>query len=144
MNPRETAGGVVLGSGGKMVVVCQGSNVWSLPKGGVEDGEDLLAAAKREVEEECGISQLEFVRELGSYLRYQTGQGGVGERTDLPIKHMNFFLFTTPQTELRGQEGETTEARWVTLDEALTMLTHPKDKEFLASVRDTIEKYASA
>jgi hypothetical protein len=32
-----------------------------------------------------------------------------------------------------------TEVRFVSIDEALAMLTHPKDAEFLASVRSKIE-----
>jgi 8-oxo-dGTP pyrophosphatase MutT (NUDIX family) len=33
---------------------------YDLPKGGVEDGEDIITAAMRETEEECGITSLHF------------------------------------------------------------------------------------
>ncbi len=138
MTPRETAGGVVLGPDGRIVVVNQGSNVWSLPKGGVDEGESLADAARREVTEECGLTDLTLHKELGSYSRYRTGKGGIGEVTTEPIKHITIFLFTTAQTALVRQEGETVEVRWATVDEATEMLTHPKDKEFLRSVRGII------
>jgi 8-oxo-dGTP diphosphatase len=139
MLPRDTAGGVVLGADGKMVLVNQGSNVWSFPKGGIEKGESMFDAAKREVSEECGITDLTLVCELGFYKRRRIGKGGIGEDMDHPETTRTIFLFTTTQQELKAQDDEVIEARWVTIDEALDLLKHPKDKEFLASVREKIE-----
>ncbi|HEV8666730.1 MAG TPA: NUDIX hydrolase [Candidatus Paceibacterota bacterium] len=141
MPPRDSAGGIVLGSDGKMVLVNQGSNVWSFPKGGVEQGETLLEAAKREIGEECGITDLTLVEELGSYKRRMIGKGGIGEVMDRPESTRTLFLFTTSQTEITPQDGEIVAVRWVSIDEALELLTHLKDKEFLVSVRDKIEKW---
>jgi 8-oxo-dGTP diphosphatase len=136
---RESAGGIVVGQGGKIVLVEQNSNSWSFPKGGVEEGESLLEAATREIEEETGIKNLEYKGELGSYERYSIGKDGIGETTEFGKRKRTFFLFITNETRLAPQDGEVTEARWVTVDEALAMLTHPKDKEFLRNVRDNIE-----
>ena len=136
---RESAGGIIKGPDGRIVLVCQHGNSWSFPKGGVEEGETALQAAIREIEEETGITQLTFVKELGSYERYSIGKDGVGENLEWGLQKKTLFLFTTDQHALRGREGEITEARYVTLDEAYEMLTHPKDKEFLKSVWDTIE-----
>lgn len=38
--------------------------LWDLPKGHVEENEDIAIAAIREVEEECGITSPEIVKEL--------------------------------------------------------------------------------
>src|ERR1700755_3050812 len=56
----ESAGGVVLNGAGQVLVVTQKGTSWSLPKGHVEDGEDALAAARREIHEEAGVTQLEY------------------------------------------------------------------------------------
>jgi 8-oxo-dGTP pyrophosphatase MutT (NUDIX family) len=135
---RISAGGVILGTDGRIVVVHQAGNSWSLPKGGVEGKESLLEAARREIFEETGIDDLELVEELGTYDRYSIAKGGVGENRDLPLGRRTFFLFRTNQAEFTPTDGEITEARWVSIDEALALLTHPKDGEFLASVRDRI------
>ena len=123
-----------------MLVVHQHNNSWSFPKGGIEPGESALEAAQREIVEETGISELKLLAELGSYERYSIALDGVGEQKELGLRKRTFFLFTTNQTELHAEDpdGEITEARWVTIDEAQQLLTHPKDKEFLASVRDKI------
>ena len=140
MNPRISAGGVVLGEDGRIVLVRQHSNSWSLPKGGIEEGELLVECAHREMEEETGIKELELIKELGAYERYSIAHGGVGEDHDRPMGHRTFFLFKTTEHELKPSDpdGEITEARWVTIDEALSLLTHPKDVAFLASIRDRI------
>jgi 8-oxo-dGTP pyrophosphatase MutT (NUDIX family) len=139
MAPRDTAGGIVLGPDGRMVLVHQGSNVWSFPKGGIEEGEDVLAAARREIHEETGLSGLTVLKKLGSYKRYRIAKGGVGEDTSIPESTRTIFLFNTTQTILTPQDGEVLEARWCSVAEALGMLTHPKDKAFLSSVADIIQ-----
>ena len=138
--PRESAGGIIIGPEGKIVLVNQHSNSWSFPKGGVEAGESALEAAKREIAEETGISELMLVRELGSYTRRSIGLDGKGETSAWPASKRTFFLFTTPQSAFHEHDphGEITAVCWVTVEEALRLLTHPKDKEFLASVRKDI------
>jgi putative (di)nucleoside polyphosphate hydrolase len=138
---RQSAGGVILGPDRRIALVLQHGNSWSLPKGGVEAGEDLMQAARREIAEETGIEELQYLKDLGSLERYSIGRDGVGENMEWGKTKRTFFLFRTGETAFHSHDphGEITEARWVTLDEALKLLTHPKDKEFLASVRDTIE-----
>ena len=59
---RLTAGGVVVrpAPAGLMVALVRevGIDGWVLPKGGVEPGEDIDAAAVREIEEEAGLGAL--------------------------------------------------------------------------------------
>lgn len=46
---------------------------WTIPKGKAEEGEDLLAAARRELEEETGIHVAEPVLSLGA-IRQKAGK----------------------------------------------------------------------
>lgn len=142
MRTNEAAGGVVLGPEGKIVLVEQHNNSWSFPKGGVEEGETQLQAALREVKEETGLEELELVEELGSYERLSINREGTGETDDWGSRRRTIFLFKLLVDEPfapHDPDGEVTNARWATLDEALALLTHPKDKEFLVSVRGKIE-----
>ena len=133
---KESAGGIVRGPDGRVVLVRQHGNSWSFPKGAVEEGESLLDAATREIEEETGITQLELKGELGSFERYSIGKDGTGENAEWGMKKRTLFLFVTDQHALHPQDpdGEITEVRYVTLEEAQDLLTHPKDREFLRSV----------
>ena len=53
----RAAGGIVVRDDGKMLLIKRNGR-WDLPKGKVENGETLLQAALREVEEETGIKCL--------------------------------------------------------------------------------------
>ena len=109
--------------------------------GKVNAGESTLEAAKREIGEETGITELTLLKDLGEYERYSIAKDGVSEVKEWGLRKRTLFLFTTTQTDTEPllQDGEITDKRWVTIDEAIELLTHPKDKEFLASVRTKIE-----
>lgn len=129
MKKRHSAGGVVINPEGKVLVVSQRGNSWSLPKGHIDPGEDALEAAKREIYEESGISKLELVRELGTYQRHRIGLNGRGEsRTELKV--ITMFLFRTTETALKPIDPKNPEAVWVEKGKVARLLTHKKDKEF--------------
>jgi len=50
----EAAGGIVLNNNNEVLFIFR-NGFWDLPKGKVEEGEEVDFAAVREVEEECGI-----------------------------------------------------------------------------------------
>lgn len=126
-----SAGGVVLNRGGQVLVVSQHGTSWSLPKGHVDEGEDALTAARREIYEESGLRTLTLIRELGSYQRYRIGKDG-GEDTS-ELKTIFMFLFETPETGLAPVDPENPEARWVDREEVAGLLTHPRDREFFVA-----------
>ncbi|MBI5389291.1 NUDIX domain-containing protein [Candidatus Woesearchaeota archaeon] len=132
MNMTQLAGGVVMNSKGEVVVVAQPNGCWSLPKGHIDEGEDALTAAKREIREETGITDLAYIRPLGSYQRFKIG---LHELED-PRKprEIHLFLFRTSQEHLQPEDAENTEARWVRKEDVAKLLTHPKDGEFFRSV----------
>lgn len=69
------AGGVVYNSNDEILVIFRNGK-WDLPKGKLEKGEDIPTCAIREVEEECGVSDLEITKELPStYHCYQSKKG---------------------------------------------------------------------
>jgi len=133
MKETQSAGGVVVNSKEQVLVVSQKGLSWSLPKGHIDNSEDALTAAKREIYEESGINEVEYIDELGTYERYRIGKDGVGE--DLSeIKSILIFLFRTKQTGLKPLDVTNPEARWVSKERVAGLLTHPKDKEFFKSI----------
>ncbi len=129
---QRTAGGVVVGPDGRIAVVNQWHNSWSLPKGHVDSGENDLTAATREIHEETGLTELKLVKRLGEYERPSISKDGCGEQA--MMKTRVIFLFTTPQTILKPLDLENPEAIWVKKEDVANWLTHPKDKEFFRSV----------
>jgi 8-oxo-dGTP pyrophosphatase MutT (NUDIX family) len=136
MKKTRSAGGVVLNTNGHVLVVNQRGASWSLPKGHLEGAETALEAARREVLEEAGISELTLVRDLGSYERYKIGLDGSDDTSELKV--MTFFLFTTTHGALTPVHKHHPQLRWVARDGVAALLTHPKDKEFFESIKEAL------
>jgi 8-oxo-dGTP pyrophosphatase MutT (NUDIX family) len=140
--PRASAGGVIVNGEGNILLVQQHNNSWSFPKGGINEGESEYQAALREIREETGLTKLEFVEPLGSYERYSINLAGTGETKDWGSRKRTFFLFKTSEPLHDGfndPDGEVTAMRFVSLEQAHELLTHPKDKEFLESITPKIK-----
>jgi ADP-ribose pyrophosphatase YjhB (NUDIX family) len=141
MKKSLSAGGVVINQKGKILVVSQHGNSWSLPKGHLNIGEDEITAAKREIYEESGveIDKLEVIKDLGSYERfriYKNPHDKFDDKSELKTIHL--FLFKTKEVKLAPLDPDNPEARWINKNKVADLLTHPKDKEFFQSIMDKI------
>ena len=70
---RSGVGIVVLNKDDKVFVakrIDNPKNFWQMPQGGVDDGEDYLTAAYRELEEETSIKNVELISELDGFITY--------------------------------------------------------------------------
>jgi len=134
-----SAGGIVLNQQGMVLVVSQGTGAttWSLPKGHIEAGEEPVAAAVREIEEESGLTQVDFVKKLGAYGRYKIGRETAEDKGEWKV--LIFFLFKTSQMQLNPKDPRHPLARWVAPDEVEGLLTHPKDKAFYKSILPALQ-----
>ena len=138
MKRTHSAGGVVLNARGHVLVVNQRGKSWSLPKGHVEPGEEVLSAARREIYEESGLTELVYVRPLGSYERPRIGKAGGEDGAE--VKQLTFFLFQALSEVLAPVDPDNPEARWVPPEDVCALLTHPKDQEFFRGVLPQLQK----
>lgn len=133
MKHTQSAGGVVLNNRDEVLVVNQRGISWSLPKGHIEKDENKIEAAEREIFEESGIKNLELIKELGSYQRHKIGKDvKIDDKSEL--KTIFMFLFRTDEVDLKPRDKHNPEARWVSKEKVVGLLTHPKDKDFFLSI----------
>ncbi len=133
MKRAVSAGGVVLNTQKNVLLVLQKSGLWSLPKGHVKKGEDVLNAAKREIYEETGVKKLELIKEFGEYQRYAYANG-IKE-----LKTLKFFLFLTKEEALKPTDKNTLEASWVDSNDVCSRLGHEEDKNFFNSILSELQ-----
>ena len=71
---RNGVGIIVLNKKNKIFVakrIDNPKNYWQMPQGGVDEGEDFLKAAYRELEEETSIKNVELIKELDETITYE-------------------------------------------------------------------------
>lgn len=99
---------------------------WGFPKGHVDPGESLLEAARREIREEAGLTDLDLREEVGevSYRFYDP------QRQLNVFKTSVYFLATTVQTRTT-LEPIFDEARWEPVPVARTLVRFDTDRRIL-------------
>ena len=97
---------------------------WTLPKGKVNNGEALEAAALREVEEETGV-----LPRLGRPL----GSTSYVDRKGRP-KIVYYWLMRADGRGRFSATAEIDEVRWLPIAEALALLSYDRDRTLLGSL----------
>lgn len=90
------------------------ANFWQMPQGGIDDGEDYLSAAFRELEEETSIKEVELIKEIDETLTYE-----------LP-KHLLGIIW---KGKYRGQKQKWFVMRYLGTDDKININT--RKPEFL-------------
>ena len=70
---RSGVGIIVLNENNKIFVakrIDNPKNFWQMPQGGIDEGEDYLSAAYRELKEETSITKVELIKELDGFITY--------------------------------------------------------------------------
>lgn len=129
----HSAGGVIYRVEGPLVQVAMiatsGGSRWGLPKGHVFAGETPEDAARREIEEETGLSG--YVLQPLETIEYWFRAG----RTRIH-KFVDLYLVRYESGEVVPQEAEVDDARWFALDEAILTASFPREQAVLERVRD--------
>lgn len=116
----RSAGGVLWRPGKGGVEVCLVHRPrygdWSLPKGKLEPGEHPLRAALREVAEETGVRAVPQAR-LPS-VRY---------RSQNRPKVVDYWSMRAVGTDVSPPDTEVDEVRWLAVDRAVRLVSHPHD-----------------
>ncbi len=127
----DAAGGLVFNDRKELLLIHR-NGLWDLPKGKWEEGESMADCAMREVEEECGITDLILNEHLmESYHTYRIKGFRILKKTDWYIMKSNQENFI-PQTE----EG-IDQIKWVNPDK-IDWKSHPS----FASIHMVIDQFS--
>jgi 8-oxo-dGTP diphosphatase len=101
---------------------------WSLPKGKLDEGEGWEQAALREVEEEVGLRC-----RLGPELEPVAYDDRKGR-----AKVVRYWLMEPEGEPAFEPNDEVDEMRWLSPEDAVTVLSYPHDKELVRSAAEQI------
>ncbi len=130
MSKEISVGGVVflrdsLGNINYLLIQSRNWKNWAFPKGHIDEGETKEQTAIREIFEETGLK----VRILPGFLEhYEYEFDFQGQHIE---KEAIFFLTEASGNEIHLSEKEHQNYRWLSFDEAVTLITHPQDKKIL-------------
>lgn len=136
MRNEISAGGVVYKKqeGRYLVLVCKhsGYHKWVLPKGRIEEGEELETTALREVEEEVGV-KASIISSLGDPEEYVFTLNG-----EHIAKKVYYFLMEYVSGVETEHDFEMEDVRWTTFDEAIELMGYDGAKQVLGKARELL------
>ena len=109
---------------------------WQLPKGLIDPGETIEGAALREVREESGIIA-ELIAPIET-IEYWFLAERDGERLRYH-KFVHFFLMRYIGGDVADHDHEVDEARWVTVETAVSMLEFKSERDVVTKAAAMIE-----
>jgi len=134
----RSAGGIVLGNAGTVAMVRHrnGNGAWLFPKGHIDGDESDEEAARREIQEETGLSNLELLDDFGTYERHPILPDGTENRSEMKEIHM--YLFTAQRDAVLAPTMEIDSARWVPLPRVVDEIGNAAVRAWFVSVFERV------
>ena len=122
---RKGVGIIVLNKYNKIFVakrIDNPKNFWQMPQGGVDEGEDFLSAAYRELEEETSIKKVELIKEIDEITTYELPSHllGIIWKGKFKGQKQKWFLMrylgNDNEININTNKPEFLEWKWIDLD----------------------------
>ena len=107
-------------------------NSWQMPQGGVDQNENFLQAAKRELEEETGIKSVKFIKELDGWFKYDLPKYLLGKlwkgkyRGQKQKWFVMKFLGKPDEINVKTKNPEFLDWKWIELSKLPNFAVHFK------------------
>ena len=146
---RKGVGIIVLNKYNKIFVakrIDNPKNFWQMPQGGVDEGEDFLSAAYRELEEETSIKKVELIKEIDETTTYELPSHllGIIWKGKFKGQKQKWFLMrylgNDNEININTNKPEFLEWKWIDLD-MITEVVVDFKLEVYKTIQKEIKKY---
>ena len=120
---------------------------WQMPQGGVDEGEKLIDAMKRELEEETGIKNIKILKEIDGWSEYELPENLLGKiwrgkyRGQKQKWFIVKFIGDEDEINLKTSKPEFIEWKWLDIENLPGVIVEFKRKvyeDLLPKIRETI------
>ena len=149
---RNGVGIVVLNRNNKIFVakrIDNPKNFWQMPQGGIDEGEDFLKAAYRELEEETSIKSVRLIKVLDGMTTYELPDRLLGiiwkgrYRGQKQKWFLMKFIGEDSEINIKTKNPEFLEWKWIELDQITEVVVEFKlhvYKELKKKIKDLLIK----
>lgn len=140
---RPCVGMMVFNNDGRVFIgkrIDQTQEAWQLPQGGIDQGENPREAALRELKEEIGTANVEFLREHPDWLTYDLppnliGRVWQGRYRGQRVKWFALrYLGEDREINLATREPEFSEWRWLEIGDLLPLVVSFKKNLYAKAI----------
>ena len=128
---RLGVGVVLLNSDNKVFVgkrIDNPVNFWQMPQGGVDDNENFLYAANRELKEETGVKSTKLIKEIDNWLTYELPKNLLGKiwkgkyRGQKQKWFIMRFVGDEEEINIKTKNAEFLEWKWIDANQLLNVV----------------------
>ena len=122
---REKSCGCIIIKDNKVLLIKQTKGHWGFPKGHVKKNETEIETAIREVKEETNLD-VEIDANKRYTMEYVTDKG--------KLKQVVLFIAKCIGGEIKAQECEVNDIKWLDFDEAIETITYDNTRELFKEI----------
>jgi putative (di)nucleoside polyphosphate hydrolase len=142
---RLGVGVILLNSDNKVFVgkrIDNPENFWQMPQGGVDDNENLLYAANRELKEETGVKSTKLIKEIDNWLTYELPKNLLGKiwkgkyRGQKQKWFIMRFVGDEEEINIKTKNAEFKEWKWIDVNQLLNVVVRFKHDVYKTIVKE--------
>jgi len=117
-------------------------NFWQMPQGGIDDNENLLYAANRELKEETSVKSTKLIKEIDNWLTYELPKNLLGKiwkgkyRGQKQKWFIMRFVGDEEEINIKTKNAEFKEWKWIDINQLLNVVVRFKHDVYKTIVKE--------